>query len=146
MSLSCEKSKKAAGIFATARSGHGAKTICTLDRRPDVKHIVTVTNLMLYPTDITCHGLIQAMPQQIKFSSPAQEDLYPPPDPDKEWYARKSYLEDSESYSFNTAILLPASSETPSGAVEKIDAELIIHRRARPRGPEVVWLTIDVTV
>jgi hypothetical protein len=88
---------------------------------------------MLYPADIECKGEIQSSPRKVKFSSSV------PGNTESTWKASKKNLNDSETYTFDSVILLRALSGN-----DKVDATVTV-RRARPKGPETVGVTIDVT-
>ena len=74
MSTKCRGTNSDGGVYVEAYSGVGSTQICTLAGRTDVRHIVTIKNLLLYDADISCEGLIQANPCQVEFSG-GQSDI-----------------------------------------------------------------------
>jgi hypothetical protein len=133
MAQPCERTGSKRGVFIETRSGIGSNAICTLGTRSDVKHIVTVHNLTLYPAYVECKGQIAASYKKVIFSSPNAGDS------DIFWQASNQNLDDGDSYTFDHVTLLSNSS-----GIEKVSVEATIDW-PQPSRQQHVRLSIDVS-
>ena len=76
MSIPCRNTADKPGLFVEALSGEVVRhlrrinPVCVLGDRTDVKHVVIVKNLRVYPGEVKCVGRIQSDPNNIKFAAP----------------------------------------------------------------------------
>jgi hypothetical protein len=67
MSGKCRKSDSDSGVYVETYSGVSGSDVCSLGGRNDVKHVVTIKNLLLYDAEVSCDGFIHADPRQVEF-------------------------------------------------------------------------------
>lgn len=110
----CKKGMNIGGAFVEACSADGTgKPVCTLGSRTDIRHVVTVENLRLYPADIDCCGLISAVPYKVKFDPQGSVTAV-------RWDASVTNL--SDDYTFDQATLLANTNQ----GTEVIRAEVTV--------------------
>jgi len=125
MSSPCRRTARQVGVHVKAlsaerRSGNRWRTVCILGTRTYIKHVVRVTNKMLYPADIRCVGKISTVPANVfKFSFPALHSNLG--DTETRW-SGEFPLDDGESNEFAHVTLLP---KLPS-LEETVHAEVTI--------------------
>ncbi len=76
----CAKSSRSGkdvnlAVFVESWSGNSSQTICALNSRKDVKHMVKVTNLEIYSLTATCTGDILSSERKVKFSCPTSSKV-----------------------------------------------------------------------
>lgn len=55
-------------------TGQNGARVCNVSGRNDVRHIVEIRNLLLYPAELTCRGDNNAAPRAVKFASSGPSD------------------------------------------------------------------------
>src|SRR5947209_7570940 len=130
----CQATRSHRGIFIETFSGNKSGPICDIGTRSDLMHIVKITNLMLYPADITCQGHVSSPYKLVRFLSPI------PTDNSHTWKGQKRNLAYGPPYSFGYVSLL---SNIPGGGKEMIDLSVIIDWH-QPRTQATILLTIMV--
>lgn len=120
MAKACRKTGSQGGVFIETYSGDGSGPVCTIGSRSDIRHIVKVTNLVLYPADITCKGQISSQYKLVRFSSPV------PTDTADTWIGQKKNLVSGLVCQFNYVGLL---SNIPGGGSEIVDLIVTIDWR-----------------
>ncbi len=89
----CAKSSRSGkdvnlAVFVESWSGSSSQTICALNGREDVKHMVRVTNLEIFSLNATCTGEIRSSERKVKFSSPTSSEVT-----DNRWTATAEGIE-----------------------------------------------------
>jgi hypothetical protein len=75
MSIPCRNTADKLGLFVEALSGEVVQhlrrinPVCVLRDRTDIKHVVIVKNLRVYPGAVKCVGRIHGDPNNIKFAA-----------------------------------------------------------------------------
>jgi hypothetical protein len=69
--ISCEGEKSIKGLHVRSWSGisRPPETVCEIEGRDDVIHVVEITNLRLYDLDVDCAGLVVSVPPKAVFRS-----------------------------------------------------------------------------
>lgn len=73
MSLPCRNTASIPGLFVEALSGEvlphiqHINAVCDLGARTDIKHVVAVKNLRVYPLAVKCVGQIYVDPNNVRF-------------------------------------------------------------------------------
>lgn len=134
MSVKCRKTNSSGGIHVETYSGVGSKDVCSLGGRTDVKHIVTVTNLLLYDADISCDGIISTVPNQVEFSG-TQVGITP-----TKWSSTGSVIAGGEARTFDHVWLQPIGSGS-----ENVRAEVDV-TWCEPNRKSKILVSITVSV
>lgn len=131
--LPCIARKTLRGLYIETLTGDGLRAICTIGNRLDIRHIVKVGNLRLYPLRVECKGSILGNPASVKFSSPVAIDT------ESEWKS-SSVVPSGGEAKFDHVLVFPVF---PSSAVIALEVKA---RWLSSEKTASALLTIQVTV
>jgi hypothetical protein len=135
MPLVCRKTLRVSTLYVVVESSDGTAAVCTLGRRTDVRHRVTVKNYGGYPADLKCVGRIGSNPRAVEFS-PVQFT-----DTASHWDGAFAALPDLASTTLGNVPLLPAGAGVPGPETVLADLQTTWPQPARSRTD-----TLDIQV
>jgi hypothetical protein len=113
----CFDEAKVGLLIKTFTGDKKGNIICDVGPRKDVRHLVRMTNLLAYWTDVECDARITTTQRIIRFTSPAEES-----------WADRCTLKPFSHHTFSHVAVLSAP---PFGEDQQIKVDLKINRLQR---------------